>query len=94
VFLDVGLTINYLGSNAVDAVRASLDLAPFNKVVFSSDAWGLPELVYLGALLWRDATFSVLDGYVQRDGWPVSEALRVAKLVASGNAKTLYSRGF
>jgi hypothetical protein len=94
VFLDVGLTINYLGSNAIDSVRASLDLAPFNKVVFSSDAWGLPELVYLGARLWRDATSSVLDGYVQRDGWPVSEALRVAKLVASSNAETLYARGF
>jgi len=93
-YLDVGLTLNYLGANAASAVRDSLDLAPFNKVLFSSDAWGLPELVYLGARIWRDATIAVLDEYVQRDGWPESEAIRIATLVASGNAETLYARRF
>jgi len=94
VYLDAGLTINYLGANAAVAVRETLELAPFNKVLFSSDAWGLPELVYLGARLWRDATLSVLQSYVDRDGWPVGEAARIAELVASRNAEELYSHQF
>ncbi|GAB2466573.1 putative TIM-barrel fold metal-dependent hydrolase [Conyzicola lurida] len=94
VYMDVGEALNYVGANAVGLVRESLDLAPFNKVLFSSDAWGLPELVYLGAKLWRDATSVVLGEYVERDGWPESEALRVATLTASGNAAVLYGRSF
>ena len=94
VYMDVGEALNYVGANAVGLVRESLDLAPFNKVLFSSDAWGLPELVYLGAKLWRDATSVVLGEYVERDGWPESEALRVATMTASGNAAVLYGRSF
>jgi predicted TIM-barrel fold metal-dependent hydrolase len=94
VYMDVGEALNYVGFNAVGLVRESLDLAPFNKVLFSSDAWGLPELVYLGARLWRDATAEILDGYVEKHGWPVEEALRVATLVASRNAEALYGRSF
>jgi predicted TIM-barrel fold metal-dependent hydrolase len=94
VYMDVGEAINYIGANAVTLVRESLDLAPFNKVLFSSDAWGLPELVYLGARLWRDATAEILESYVEHHGWPVAEALRIAALVASLNAETLYGRSF
>ena len=31
------------------AAGESLELAPFGKVLFSSDAWGPPELHHLGA---------------------------------------------
>ena len=56
VYLDVGLAINHVGARAAAVVAESLELAPFGKVLFSSDAWGPPELHYLGALLWRRAT--------------------------------------
>ncbi|GAB3600294.1 amidohydrolase family protein [Microbacterium tumbae] len=94
VFLDAGLSINYLGANADSVVRETLDLAPFGKVLFSSDAWGLPELVQLGARLWRDATARVLSDYMTVHGWPLAEAVRVGELVAWRNAETLYGRAF
>lgn len=90
VYYDVGLTLNYLGANAAAATRESLDMAPFHKLLFSSDAWGLPELVYLGARLWRDTTAEVLSDYVHAHGWPVEEATRVAEMIAWRNAADLY----
>src|SRR5262249_59315655 len=55
VYVDVGLAINHVGARAPAVVAESLELAPFGQVLFSSDAWGPPELHYLGALLWRRA---------------------------------------
>ena len=49
VHLDVGLTVPFLGARAAGAVARSLELAPFTRVLYSSDAWGLPELHLLGA---------------------------------------------
>ena len=62
VYLDLGLTINYTGARAAAVLAEALELAPFAKVLYSSDAFGLPELVYLGARLWRNAMAEVLGG--------------------------------
>ena len=62
MYLDVGLALHYVGARAAAVVAESLELAPFGKVLFSSDAWGPAELHYLGALLWRRATAAVLGG--------------------------------
>lgn len=94
VFLDAGLAIGHVGANADTLVRETLDLAPFTRVLFSSDAWGVPERVLLGARPWREAATRVLADYVTRDGWPVDEALRVAELMAWRNAESLYGRTF
>jgi len=90
VFLDVGLAVNYLGARAAAVVAESLELAPFGKVLFSSDAWGPPELHYLGALLWRRATARVLSGWVSDGEWSEAEALRVAAMIGGGNARRVY----
>ncbi|GAA1061884.1 amidohydrolase [Agromyces bracchium] len=94
VFLDVGLAVGFLGANADSVVRESLDLAPFSRVLFSTDAWGVPERVLLGARLWRDAAGRVLGGYVTAHGWPVDEATRVAEGIAWRNAERVYRRRF
>jgi hypothetical protein len=90
VYLDVGLAINYTGARAAAVVAESLELAPFGKLLFSSDAWGPPELHYLGALLWRRATARVLGEWVAGGDWNQADALRVAEMVGAGNARRVY----
>jgi predicted TIM-barrel fold metal-dependent hydrolase len=90
VYLDVGLAINYAGARAAAVVAESLELAPFGKLLFSSDAWGPPELHYLGALLWRRATARVLGEWVDGGDWSQADALRVAEMVGAGNARRVY----
>ncbi len=91
VYLDVGLAANYLGARAAAVVAESLELAPFGKVLFSTDAWGLAELHYLGALLWRRATAQVLGGFVAAGEWTEAEALRIAAMIGGGNARRVYA---
>ena len=90
VYVDVGLAINHVGARAPEVVAESLELAPFGKVLFSSDAWGPPELHYLGALLWRRATARVLGGWVESGDWSLADAVRVAELIGAQNARRVY----
>jgi uncharacterized protein len=83
VYFDVGLAVSYTGGRVVGE---SLEVAPFAKVLYSSDAWGPAELHYLGAVLWRRSMERILDD----TGWPPSEALRVAAMIGRDNALRVY----
>jgi len=90
VYFDAGLAINYAGARADAVVARTLEMAPFTKVLYSSDAWGPAELHYLGAVLWRRATARVLGGWVEEGDWTAADARRVAGLIAAGNARRGY----
>jgi predicted TIM-barrel fold metal-dependent hydrolase len=90
VFFDVGLALNYAGGHASTIVAESLEVAPFSKQLFSSDAWGASELHYLGARLWRNAMARVLGGLVESGEWSLGEARRVASMIGADNALALY----
>jgi hypothetical protein len=90
VYMDVGLAVNYVGARAAAVIAESLELAPFHKVLFSSDAFGLSELYYLGAVLFRYAFDEVVGGWVAAGVWSAPDARRVARLVAAGNAERVY----
>jgi predicted TIM-barrel fold metal-dependent hydrolase len=90
VYLDVGLAVNYTGARSRAIVAESLEVAPFGKLLFSSDGWGPAELHYLGALLWRRAMASVLSEWVESGEWSAADAVRVTGLVGAGNAQRVY----
>ncbi|GHH70174.1 amidohydrolase [Streptosporangium violaceochromogenes] len=93
VYFDVGLGVNYTGARSVAVVAESMELAPFAKILFSSDAWGPAELHHLGALLWRRATARVLSGFVADGEWTREQATRVATMIGAGNARRVYGLG-
>jgi hypothetical protein len=90
VFMDVGLAVNYVGAQGSQVIAESLEVAPFTKVLFSSDAWGVPELHLLGSWLFRRGLARVLGSWVARDDWSLADAARVIKLVAAENARRVY----
>jgi uncharacterized protein len=90
VYLDVGLAVNYTGARSRAVVAESLEVAPFGKLLFSSDAWGPAELHHLGAVLWRRAMASILGEWVQSGEWSSADAVRVAQMVGADNAKRVY----
>ncbi|MET7333141.1 amidohydrolase family protein [Nonomuraea sp. NPDC005650] len=93
VFFDVGLGVSYTGARSVALVAESLEVAPFAKLLFSSDGFGPAELHYLGALLWRRAMARVLGGFVAEGEWSVEQAMRVAWMVGAENARRVYDLG-
>ena len=90
VFFDVGLGINYVGANSPRLVAEALELAPFHKQLFSSDAWGPAELHLLGSLLWRRAVDEVIGSWVTRGDWSHADAVRVLHLIGHENAERVY----
>lgn len=90
VYFDVGLAVNYTGARSDAVIAESLELAPFAKVLFSSDAWGPPELHHLGALLWRRGMERALGRWVADGDWSAADAVRVARMVGRDNARRVY----
>jgi uncharacterized protein len=90
VYLDGGLSVNHLGARAPAFLGRLLELAPFRKILYSSDGYGPAELHYLGATLWRNGIHRVLQGFVEVGDWSEADAIRVVDLIARDNAARLY----
>ncbi|MFC8132342.1 amidohydrolase family protein [Streptomyces sp. NPDC057302] len=90
VYADLGPALVRTGARAAAVLAEILELAPFGKVLFSSGAHGLPELHVVGARLFGEALARVLGGWVRDGAWSLSDAQRVAGLIASGNAGRVY----
>ena len=88
VYCDVGLAVTYTGAQSAQVIAESLELTPFHKALFSSDAFGAAELFHLGAGLFRTGLARALATW--GEGWPEEEQLRLARLVASENARRVY----
>ena len=92
VYVDAGLTIAQVGARAGDVLAECLELAPFTKVLFSTDGYRLPELYLAGAAQFRHSLGAVLDGWVAGGAMAGEDAERVARLVGAGNAGRVYRR--
>jgi hypothetical protein len=90
VYMDVGQALNHVGARSAAVLAEALELAPFHKLLYSSDAFGLAELHYLGAMGFRRDLARVLDSFVSRDAWSAADAERVAALIGTGNARRVY----
>jgi hypothetical protein len=90
VYFDVGLAINHTGLRSHAVIAEALELAPFAKVLFSSDAYGPAELHYLGAVLWRRGMTRVLRSWVDEGEATAADAGRIATMIGRDNAMRVY----
>ncbi|WP_133910245.1 amidohydrolase family protein [Streptomyces sp. NBC_00582] len=90
VYTDSGAALVRTGARAATVLAEILELAPFGKILFSSGAQALPELHVVGARLFREALGRVLGGWVAEGAWSLTDAQRVAGMVAAGNARRVY----
>ena len=90
VYIDVGEALNHVGARSAAVLAEALELTPFHKMLYSSDAFGLAELHYLGATGFR-RDMERLTGELVADGaWSPSDAVRVSELIGAGNAARVY----
>ncbi|MCS0599769.1 amidohydrolase family protein [Streptomyces sp. LP11] len=91
VYLDVGLALHHTGPARCRAVlEEALEITPFRKLLYSSDAYGLAEFHHLGALCFRGALAGLLQDRVDADELTLSDALRIAAWTGRDNARRLY----
>jgi predicted TIM-barrel fold metal-dependent hydrolase len=91
VYLDVGLVSHYLGPSAGTSIRQALEIAPFSKILYSSDSYGLAEHYAVSAANWRTSFAALMDAWIA-SGWATADdAERIAMMIASENAKRVYT---
>lgn len=91
VYLDVGLTLHYVGPARAGAILAeALEITPFRKLLYSSDAYGVAEFHLLGALAFRQGLAELLQERVDADELSLPDALRIAAWAGGDNARRLY----
>ncbi|MFI6805136.1 amidohydrolase family protein [Streptomyces luteogriseus] len=91
VYLDVGLTLHHVGPARAGAVLAeALEITPFRKLLYSSDAYGVAEFFHLGALAFRQGLAELLQARVDADELSLPDALRMARWTGRDNALRVY----
>ncbi|MFG3151766.1 amidohydrolase family protein [Streptomyces sp. NPDC048219] len=91
VYLDVGLTLHHVGPARAGAVLAeALEITPFRKLLYSSDAYGVAEFHHLGALSFRNGLAGLLQERVDADELALPDALRIARWTGRDNARRVY----
>jgi hypothetical protein len=90
VYADLGLATHNVGARATALLGEALELVPLRKFLFSSDAFGLPELYYLGALLFRRALSAFLSSMVDAHDMSNADAERITRLTGAENARKAY----
>ncbi|MCC7372977.1 MAG: amidohydrolase family protein [Chloroflexi bacterium] len=93
VVFDLGLALSFTGASAGRVLADAMELAPFTKHLYSSDGFGAAELHYLGARHFRDGLARVLGGWIDDGACTLREAERIARLIASENARRVYPLG-
>jgi len=93
VYVDAGLATHNLGRRAPALLAEALELAPFGKFLYSSDAFGLPELYYLGAALFRAALSGFLTSGLEEDHFSERTVVRLTRMLCADNAKRAYQLG-
>lgn len=90
VYADVGLALNYTGARSVAVLAESLELTPFHKALYSSDAFGASELFFLGAHWFRRGMAQALGEWVARGDAGPGDAERIIRMVGADNARSVY----
>lgn len=90
-FLDLSYGIPFLSLGELTAMtRAALGVAPFSKLMYSSDGSGVPELHWMGAHDGRRVLGRVLDELVADGDLDAGQARGAGERILAANAWELY----
>ena len=90
VYYDVGVILNFAGPSGSRIMREALEMGPYTKQLFSSDAFGLSELHYLGVVQFRRALSEALDSWLRAGDCTPKDAEEIFEAIARGNAARIY----
>lgn len=90
VYYDVGVILNYAAPMATDILGEAMEMGKYSKLLYSSDAFGLSELYYLGARQFRLALRKVLNRWLSEDACSLKDAEEIIRMFAQENARRIY----
>jgi predicted TIM-barrel fold metal-dependent hydrolase len=90
VYFDVGSALHYHGPSSSRLLAEAMEVAPFTKLLFSTDAFAVAEQYYLGSMLFRRAFTALMDEWIGAGHCDANEADRIAEMVGRENARRIY----
>ncbi|KAI0049722.1 hypothetical protein FA95DRAFT_1537733 [Auriscalpium vulgare] len=91
VFLDFGEIFPFVSPGGQrDVLRQVMELAPTNKIMWSTDGHWWPESYHLGSVQARQALFDVLSEYSRGSGLTEAQAIQIAKNALFHTANRVY----
>ncbi|KAF9219359.1 amidohydrolase 2 [Gyrodon lividus] len=94
VYLDFGEIFPFVSGNGQRAVvRQVLELAPTNRILWSTDGHWWPESYYLGAIQAREALYEVLADSVRREELTEQQAVEIVENALFHNSNKIYRLG-
>jgi predicted TIM-barrel fold metal-dependent hydrolase len=90
VFMDISLAIPHVAADIPNLIRTSLSLAPTSKVLFSTDAYSIPEIYWIAARWGRWGIGKVLGEWQKEGLISASEVDEIAQQMLHKNAASIY----
>ena len=90
VWMDLGLAIPFATLDIPSIWRQALSLTPISKILFSTDAYSVPDIYWLAARWGRWGLGQVLEELIRLGALTQEEALETAQQILHGNAEKLY----
>ena len=90
VWMDVGLAIPFATIDIPAVWRQALSLTPFSKILFSTDAYSIPEIFWLAARWGRWGLSVVLEEALALGAFSTADAIEAAERILYRNSAQLY----
>ncbi|KAG9938480.1 glutamine synthetase/guanido kinase, partial [Aureobasidium melanogenum] len=92
VYLDLGEVFPQVSRNGQETIlRQCMEITPFSKLLFSTDAHHFGEVYWLALKQFREAFEKILVDYVENDDLTVDQAIQAAKDIYFNNSKRVYN---
>ena len=90
VWMDLGLAVPFATLDIPSVWRQALSLTPTSKILFSTDAYSIPDIYWLAARWGRWGLAQVLDQLIALEAFTYEEAHETAHQILHRNAEKLY----
>ena len=93
VYMDISLSIPFITTEIPRMIHEALGLTPLTKILYSSDAFSIPEIYWLANRWGRSALERVLGEIVQVGALTEAQAQKAGEQILNGNARRVYGLG-
>ncbi|AXH99825.1 amidohydrolase [Sporosarcina sp. PTS2304] len=91
VYMDISLQ-NPFTAHGVERIMSQVfELAPFDKVMYGSDAFTVPEMNWMGVKIFIENFERVLNSWVEKDYMDVEKAQYIGEMVLYRNFEKIYN---
>lgn len=90
VYLDISQVMPFATTAGYDVLREVLQVAPFNKVMYGSDAFSVPEIAWISAKLFKESLNRVIDEMKKWEIINEEEGEIVKEMIEHKNAEVVY----